>query len=85
MTATRNPGAFITQYVDSTYLGGIVAVGARADLVMLSGNPLADLTIARRPVGVLLGGRWFDQAALEAMRRRVMAANRRERAGSRSK
>lgn len=38
---------------------GVVRVGARADLVLLSGNPLEQIFWVRAPVGVVLRGRWL--------------------------
>ena len=38
---------------------GTVEVGKRADLLLLPGNPLEDLAALRRPVGVMLRGRWL--------------------------
>jgi imidazolonepropionase-like amidohydrolase len=55
----------------ATFLGtldtaGTVAAGKRADLVLLDGNPLADIRNSSRIAGVMLGGRWLDRAALDA-------------------
>jgi hypothetical protein len=38
----------------------------RADLVLLSTNPLDDVTTLARPAGVMTAGRWLDRAALDA-------------------
>jgi hypothetical protein len=59
--ATRDAAEFLG---DST--GGVVRVGARADLLLVDGDPLADLSTLRRPRGVMVGGRWHDRAALDA-------------------
>jgi imidazolonepropionase-like amidohydrolase len=40
---------------------GTVAQGKRADLVLLDGNPLVDITNVGRQAGVMIGGRWLDQ------------------------
>lgn len=45
---------------------GVVAVGARADLLLLEDNPLADVRNAAKRVGVMVRGQWFEQAALQA-------------------
>jgi imidazolonepropionase-like amidohydrolase len=37
---------------------GTVEVGKRADLVLLDANPLSNLETLRRPVGVMVRGRW---------------------------
>ncbi len=47
------------------YLGdpaiGTIAAGARADLVLVTGNPLEDLRTLRYPSGVMVNGPWFAQ------------------------
>lgn len=43
---------------------GRIAAGQRADLVLLSGNPLTDVREARTIAGVMARGRWFDEGAL---------------------
>jgi len=60
-TATVNP---------ATYLGaerefGKIAEGYRADLVLLTGNPLKDIRNTRTRVGVMKQGRWFPASELE--------------------
>ncbi len=45
---------------------GTVQVGRRADLLLLDANPLADIDNVSRIRGVMVGGRWLDQAAIEA-------------------
>jgi imidazolonepropionase-like amidohydrolase len=51
---------------------GTVAVGKRADLVLLDANPLADITNFGRQAGVMVRGRWLDAgeiaSRLEALR-----------------
>ncbi len=47
--------------------GGSVAVGQRAELVLLRGDPLADIANSRRIDAVFLGGRHYDRAALDAL------------------
>ena len=59
----------------ATYLrdpdwSGVVREGARADLVLLRGNPLADVAHTRAPAGVITRGCWLDA---ESLRRRMEA------------
>ena len=54
--ATRNSGQFVRQYVDDTAVFGTVTLGARADLLLLEEDPLADLAQLRHPLGVMLRG-----------------------------
>ncbi len=44
---------------------GVIKTGARADLLILDGDPRTDLEIARRPAGVVLGGKPVDLAWVE--------------------
>ena len=43
---------------------GTVAVGARADMVLLDANPLEDVSRTRAIAGVMLAGRWWPSAEL---------------------
>jgi hypothetical protein len=53
---------------------GTIAVGKRADLVLLDANPLDDLRALRAPAGVLLRGSWLPRTALDDL---LAAARRR--------
>lgn len=74
-TGTRNVAAYLGT-ADST---GTVAVGKRADLVLLDGNPLRDIRYTAGPAGVMVGGRWLSRAALDAGFDSVMAARGKDR------
>jgi imidazolonepropionase-like amidohydrolase len=50
---------------------GVVRAGARADLVLLRGNPLEDLDVLRLPEGVMARGRWYPRLELERMLQEV--------------
>ncbi|TDI40436.1 MAG: hypothetical protein E2P02_16950 [Acidobacteria bacterium] len=54
---------------------GVVAADARADLVLLDGDPRDDLSVLRRPAGVMVNGHWYDSAilsdALDKLRERI--------------
>jgi len=45
---------------------GTVAVGLRADLILLDANPLDDVANVRRRVGVMVRGRWLPEEELKA-------------------
>jgi imidazolonepropionase-like amidohydrolase len=67
--ATRNPAEYLGR-ADA----GTVAVGKRADLLLLDGDPLASVANLRRVAGVMAGGRWLDAARLDALKEGVRAA-----------
>jgi imidazolonepropionase-like amidohydrolase len=59
---TRNVAVFFGT-LDRT---GTVEPGKRADLLLLEGDPLADIRNTARLAGVMLGGRWLPRAELDA-------------------
>jgi len=50
---------------------GIVRSGARADLILLDANPLADIAHSMRISGVVVNGRWIGSAERERMLARL--------------
>jgi hypothetical protein len=62
-TATVNPA----RYLQPSPYWGTIEVGKRADLVLLGANPLADVGNVARIEAVILGGRPFSRAELDAM------------------
>ena len=66
---------------------GVVAEGARADLVLLDDHPVENLATLRDPVGVMVNGNWHDRAALGAALAGIREAaeqSRREEAAKKS-
>jgi hypothetical protein len=59
--ATLNPA----RYFGISKTAGSVAVGRRADLVLLDGNPLSDISNVRRIRAVVTAGRFLDRDALD--------------------
>lgn len=55
----------VADYLGESGRSGVIAPGARADLVLLRSNPLEHLEALRHPLGVVAAGRWFDRAALD--------------------
>lgn len=47
---------------------GMIAPGYRANLVLLPGDPLEQIGSVASPTGVMIGGKWLDEAGLEEMR-----------------
>jgi imidazolonepropionase-like amidohydrolase len=68
-TGTRNVAEFFNMPDES----GTVAVGKRADLLLLNGNPLEQIRNTAQPAGVMIGGRWLPREELD---RRVAVAIR---------
>jgi imidazolonepropionase-like amidohydrolase len=50
------PGRFLGEHVASAPRLGVVAPGYAADLLLVAGNPLVDVSVLRRPIGVVRGG-----------------------------
>ncbi len=68
-TGTREAARYLGT-LDST---GTVAVGKRADLVLLDGNPLKDIRYTAGPAGVMVGGHWLPRALLDARLDSILA------------
>ena len=65
---TSGAGDWVAANVANAERFGRVAVGARADLVLLAANPLDDVGNAARIEGVMARGRWLPASRLRAMR-----------------
>jgi imidazolonepropionase-like amidohydrolase len=63
--ATVNAARFLATPGDS----GTVAVGQKADLVLLDANPLEEIGNSRRIAGVMLRGRWLSSRSIAKMLR----------------
>jgi imidazolonepropionase-like amidohydrolase len=60
-TGTRN----IAVHLGTLQRAGTVETGKRADLVVLDGNPLRDISNTTKIAGVMLGGRWMSKADID--------------------
>ena len=60
-TATINAAEFLSA------TSGVVAVGKQADLILVNGDPLKDVSNASRRAGVLLRGQWLMEDDLRQM------------------
>lgn len=65
--ATRTPGEFLRSVQSGAERFGVVAVGARADLVLVRENPLEDLETLTEPLGTMARGRWFPRTVLDGL------------------
>jgi imidazolonepropionase-like amidohydrolase len=50
---------------------GVIAVGSRADLLLLEKNPIDDLTSLRKKKGVMAHGRYFTENDLKLIADRI--------------
>jgi imidazolonepropionase-like amidohydrolase len=67
-SGTRNVARYVTGDLRQPAQFGTVAPGHRADLVLLTANPLDDIGNLSRRAGVMVRGRWFPE---EEIRRRL--------------
>jgi hypothetical protein len=56
-SSTTEPFAFLGEFDQA----GTIAVGKRADLVLLDDNPLKNIAATRNISGVMIGGRWIGR------------------------
>ncbi len=57
----------VAEYLGETRTSGIVASGARADLVLLSSNPLESIPFHDRIEGVISAGKYYDREELDQL------------------
>ena len=62
-TATVKPARFLGKEKEF----GTIAVGKRADLILLDRNPLEDVAAFNQPLGVMVRGRWLPREALQKL------------------
>jgi imidazolonepropionase-like amidohydrolase len=55
---------------------GTVAVGKRADLILVNGNPLEDLANIAQRAGVMVRGRWLPEAEIQERLAKIEATYR---------
>ena len=71
-SGTRVADEFIQHTVPGAERFGVVEVGRRADLILLSGNPLDNIAVLPQPAGVMIRGIWYNADTLS---RRLAAIN----------
>ena len=59
-------GRYVREHLGIDHAFGTVAVGQRADLVLLGSNPLEDLENLTDRLGVMVRGEWVSRAEIEA-------------------
>ncbi|HEU5217947.1 MAG TPA: amidohydrolase family protein, partial [Gemmatimonadales bacterium] len=60
-TGTRN----VAVYLGNLEEAGTIQTGRRADLILLDGNPLADIRNVARRAGVVVAGRWIPKSEID--------------------
>lgn len=63
--ALRTGTVNIAEYLGEPATSGTLAIGKVADLVLVDGNPLADVRNAARIAGVMTRGRWLDRTEID--------------------
>ena len=56
----------VGEYFKSQDNFGTIEPGKRADLVLLNANPLTDIKNVSKIDGVMVRGRWYPRAAIDA-------------------
>lgn len=74
--ALRASTSAAADFLGETATFGVVAEGARADLLLLDENPLADVSNTRSLHALVARGRWIGPERLGALRDSVRRANR---------
>ena len=65
------------EFMGEAGAAGIVAEGARADLVLLDENPLEDISAYRHISGVMSGDNWLDRSAIDNLLTGIRANSKR--------
>lgn len=75
-TASFNAGIFVAAEIRSQAGDrfGVIAPGARADLLLVNGNPLQDLSALERISGSMVAGHWRQQRELARARADLLPA-----------
>lgn len=63
--ATAGACDYLVSVVEGLEQFGVVEAGRRADLILLEGDPLEDVANVQRRVGVMVAGRWLEEAELQ--------------------
>lgn len=58
---TKNAGSFIQQHVVNSEPFGLLKKGYKADIIMLTQNPLFDINHLKLRAGAMVSGKWFSE------------------------
>ena len=59
------------RFLDEDAVFGLIQAGMRADLLLVPGNPLDDLSVLKEPSYIFVGGHLWDQVVLRELREQV--------------
>jgi imidazolonepropionase-like amidohydrolase len=59
--ALRTSTTIPYEYLGEAAHSGTISTGKRTDLILVDGNPLADISAASKIAGVLMRGRWITR------------------------
>jgi hypothetical protein len=71
-SATKNVG----DYYKGVDEFGTIAIGQRADIIVLHANPLDDLASLAKRAGVMVRGRWIPEAEIQSRLESIAAASK---------
>jgi tetratricopeptide (TPR) repeat protein len=77
--ALQTATIIVAKYLRQSDEFGTIQTGKRADLLLLSADPLANIADTKSTVGVMVRGRWLDKAQLDEMLSKVQPAYEREK------
>ena len=66
----------VAEYLGTTETTGTVAVGKRADLILVNGNPLKDVANVARRAGVVVNGQWLPESQIQERLHEISASSR---------
>ncbi|MDR6984181.1 imidazolonepropionase-like amidohydrolase/predicted esterase [Rheinheimera pacifica] len=70
----RSGTVLVGEYFADKDRFGQVMAGQRADLLLVEGNPLDDLSVLYQPAGVMVRGQWLSRATLDSKLAEIAAA-----------
>lgn len=66
-TGTKNAGEFINRFIANAEPFGTIAIGQRADMILLAANPLIEVANVAQRAGVVVRGRWLSEGKLQQL------------------
>lgn len=64
---TKNAGDFISRFIANAEAFGTIEIGKRADMILVTANPLADVANVSQRAGVMVRGRWLSEGKLQQL------------------